>query len=113
MGYAPHTGFRAGLCTPFYFFDVKANELTDLRVEPMAFMDTTFTHYHKDTPEQALEKIQQIMRYVSETGGNVIGLWHNSTFTEQGIYKGWRQVFETVAMEAAALAQAHSPVETE
>lgn len=105
MGYAPHVGFRAGLCTPFQFFNLKRNEETLLTLHPITFMDTTFTHYYLTDTDFAIDKILQLMRSVQECGGNFTGLWHNSSFTERGEWKGWRQIFETVAEQAALIQQ--------
>ena len=103
MGYAPHIGFRSGLCIPHYFFDVRKNEVTNLKVYPFAFMDATFTHYYNCDPEYAIEKIRALMRHVKYTGGHFMGLWHNSSFTEQDEWKGWREIFETVAEQASII----------
>lgn len=105
MGYASRNGFRAGICTPYYFFNIRKNEVTNLKIFPFAFMDATFAHYQKTDPESALNEIRQLMRYVYEVGGAFYGLWHNSSFTEQKEWKGYRNVFETVALEASALMQ--------
>lgn len=103
LGYAAHAGFRAGMCTPFYFFNVRNNEQTSLRIFPFTFMDATFTHYYRSNNEQALEKIRDLMKSVYDVGGTMIGIWHNSSFTEEKEWKGWRSIFETVAYEAAQL----------
>lgn len=103
MGYAPHVGFRAGICTPFKFFNVRLNEATELMVHPITFMDTTFTHYYHSDNAFALEKIQQLMKTVSECGGDFTGLWHNSSFTERNEWKGWKEIFETVARQASLI----------
>lgn len=101
MGYAGRVGFRAATCSPFSFFNLKHNIKTDLRIYPFAFMDSTFTHYLKQDTDIALEKILQLMKSVRKVGGPFIGLWHNSSFSEQKEWRGWREVFETVAGEAA------------
>jgi len=103
MAYAPRTGFRAGICSPFYFFNLKTNEVTALRIFPVSFMDATFTQYKKVNVEQAVNEIKEIMNVVEEVGGTFISLWHNSSFTEEGAWKGWRKVFETVIREAAEI----------
>jgi hypothetical protein len=105
MGYASRNGFRAGISTPFYYFNLRKNEVTDLKIYPFAFMDSTFAHYQKTDPETALNEIRMLMRYVNETGGTFYGLWHNSSFTEQKEWKGYTYVFETVAAEAALMMQ--------
>ncbi|MFN8297914.1 MAG: polysaccharide deacetylase family protein [Chitinophagales bacterium] len=103
MGYAPRAGFRAGICTPFYWYNLKTDTVTDLKLFPIAFMDTTFTEYRKTTPKESLEKIKSIIKAVKEVEGTVYGLWHNSSFTEQGVWHGWRKVFEETAAYAQSL----------
>ena len=104
-GYAARIGFRAATCTPFYFFNLATNERTNVKIHPFAFMDTTLAQYNKLSAKDSLQKILQIMKWVKEVEGPFIGLWHNSSFTETGIWKGWKNVFETVAKEASALTE--------
>lgn len=103
MGYAPHVGFRAGLCTPFKFFNLKRNEESLLTIHPISFMDTTFTHYYNTDTQFALEKIRHLMNNVKTCGGDFTGLWHNNSFTEKNEWKGWREIFELIASEASAI----------
>lgn len=103
MGYGPHAGFRAGICTPFYFFNLRTNEQTELKIHPIAFMDTTFTHYYRHNNREAMRTLRTITKNVSEVNGTMYGLWHNSSFSEQNEWKGWRKIFETIADEAATL----------
>ena len=35
MGYADQIGFRAGTCTPFYFYDLENEIQTTLKVHPL------------------------------------------------------------------------------
>lgn len=103
MGYAARIGFRAATCSPYKFFNLLQNEATDFTIYPFAFMDTTLTHYNKFDADESLKRILGLMKYVKEVEGEFIGLWHNSSFTEQKEWKGWRNVFETVAREANLL----------
>lgn len=105
MGYGPHAGFRAGICTPFYFFNLRANERTELKIHPIAFMDTTFTHYYRHNNREAMRTLRNIIKNVYEVNGTLYGLWHNSSFSEQREWKGWRKIFEKVSEEASALMQ--------
>ncbi len=107
MGYGPHAGFRASICTPYFFFNLEQNEVTSLKVHPIAFMDTTFAHYKRESAEHALDKIGEIMNYVKETGGTCVGLWHNSSFTDVAEWKGYKYVFESTAAKASALMDAN------
>lgn len=100
MGYASRTGFRASICTPFYYFNLKENYTTKLKVFPFAFMDTTLNHYNKLQPEEAKRKIFKLMDSVKEVGGSFYGLWHNSSLSNDREWEGWRSVFEEVAEKA-------------
>ena len=68
-------------------------------------MDTTLAHHNKLSARHSLEKILQVMTWVKEVEGPFIGLWHNSSFTETGVWRGWKNVFDTVAKEAAAITE--------
>ena len=105
FGYTTRVGFRAGTCTPFFLFNVLKNERTNIKIYPFAFMDTTLAQYNKLSAHESLEKILQIMKSVKEVDGPFIGVWHNSSFIESGVWKGWKNVFETVAEEATALTE--------
>lgn len=94
MGVAAHQGFRAGTCTPFLFFDLEENKVTGLRVHPFAVMDATLRHYQKMKPTSATEKICEMMDSVKSVDGNFCCIWHNNSFCEDKVWKGWRHVFE-------------------
>jgi len=105
FGYATRVGFRAATCNPFYFFNLAKNERTDLKIYPFAFMDTTLARYNKLGVKESQAKILQMMKWVKEVEGPFVGVWHNNSFVETGIWKGWKDVFETVAKEASALTE--------
>lgn len=94
MGYSCLHGFRAGICTPFYFYDLERETATNLLVVPFQVMDGTFTHYLKLSPDKAFEEIKKIMTEVKNVGGTFVSIWHNETVNDKGIWKGFRQVFE-------------------
>ena len=94
MGYSCLPGFRAGICTPYYFYDLERETTTNLLITPFQVMDGTFTHYLQLSPEKAWEEIRLLMEEVKKTGGTFVGIWHNETVNDQGIWKGFRKVFE-------------------
>ena len=100
MGFADVTGFRAGICNPFLFFDLKKNEATSLRIFPLSIMDSTLNTYLKLKPEKAKEKISDLIKIVKKHNGTFISLWHNETVSETGIWQGWKSVFEFCLNEA-------------
>jgi len=100
MGYAAHTGFRAGTCTPFRFYDLDLETPTELMVHPFAVMEATLKYYMKLSPEDAKTHISELIRKVRSVNGTFIGLWHNETLSDQDIWKGWRDVFVHMIKEA-------------
>ena len=94
MGYADNVGFRASICTPYIFFDVLQNKVINLTIHPFAYMDGTLNQYLGLSIENAKEKVASLKRQVKEVGGVFIGVWHNETVNDKGIWKGWREVYE-------------------
>lgn len=94
MGYSCLPGFRAGICTPYYHYDLLRETTTNLLVIPFQIMDGTFTHYLHLPPEKAWEEIRKIMEEVKNVGGTFVSIWHNETVNDRGIWKGYRKVFE-------------------
>lgn len=96
MGYTTHMGFRAGIAAPFHFFDLKLNQATDLVLVPFCAMDITPLHYEQKTPEEAIERIKDLLWEVQNVGGLFVSLWHNESLSEDGRWKGWRKVYEAL-----------------
>ncbi len=94
LGYSSETGFRAGICTPFYFYDLKKEKTTKLLVTPFQVMDVTLRDYLGLTPAEALSEITNLMTEVKNVGGTFVSIWHNETVTDLGRWKGFREVFE-------------------
>lgn len=101
MGYAAEHGFRAGICTPYRFYDLEQEIETPLRIHPFPFMEGTFIYYLKQSPEQAWEIIQYYIETYRRYGGEFIPIWHNRVFSEkEAEWKGWNQLFEKMVQAA-------------
>jgi len=94
MGYPSKPGFRAGIANPFYFYNLKLEIKTLLRIVPFVMMDAMFKNYQKFTPELALQKTNEIVDAVKLVNGNCTYIWHNSSLSETDGWEGWRNVFE-------------------
>ncbi len=97
MGYASEPGFRAGTCTPFYFYDLDTERETKLILHPFALMDGTLKDSQKMNPAQAIEKAKYLADQVKNVNGTFITLWHNHSFDETSEWKSWTNVFEELA----------------
>ncbi len=90
MGYAPVVGFRASTCTSHYFFDIKKDERSLLKVYPFCFMDSTWRYYLNNDDDQAINKLYELMTTVNNVGGTFITLFHNDTFENEA----WKKIYE-------------------
>lgn len=100
MGYALQVGFRASICTPFYFYDLDNEQITSLRIHPFAVMDATLKYYMKVRPDQAMSYILPLIKEVKNVNGDFISLWHNESLSENKLWSGWRDVYREM-VEAA------------
>jgi len=93
LGYPSHPGFRAGICNPFYFFDLSTNKKTNLRIFPFQVMDNMMLTYLKYSPHEAMDKLEQIINEVKKYKGLFISIWHNDFFTNKKRWEGWLPVY--------------------
>lgn len=94
MGFASQVGFRAGICTPFHFYDLDMEVETKLKIHPFAVMEGTLKYYMKVPKEEALLQIKKLIDEVKAVNGQFISLWHNDTLNDQKLWAGWKNIFE-------------------
>lgn len=100
MGYADQVGFRASICTPFFFYDLDLESETKLKIHPFAVMDGTLRDYLNTNPEDAKMIISKLVLEVKHVNGHFISLWHNESLSNTGKWKDWLQVYEHLLREA-------------
>jgi hypothetical protein len=93
MGYPGQPGFRAGVCTPFFFYDLQKDERTSLKVWPVTLMDRTLKDYLHKVPEESMDIINTYVGIVERAGGWFIPIWHNDSLSNYGEWEGWRNVY--------------------
>jgi hypothetical protein len=101
MGYPDQPGFRASICTPFFFYDLDLEFETSLKVHPFCLMDGTLKDYMKLEPHETFALMTELVSEVKAVHGEFIAIWHNESFAENERWKGWRAVFEYLLKEAA------------
>ena len=101
MGYADDIGFRAGMATPFYWYDLENEQITHLIIHPFQVMEVTLMEYLKLTPDEAIEQVKPLIAATKAVGGTFTTLWHNSTLSKHES-ENWRDVYEKIIGEAIA-----------
>lgn len=95
MGYHTHTGFRAGTCTPFYFYDLDYEIQTPLKVFPYAFNAEIYKNQQL-TPKEALLHMLNLKNEVKKVNGTFISLFHNSILSDLPDNQAWLKIYEDI-----------------
>lgn len=99
MGYGSINGFRASVCSSFKWFNLSANEATNLLIYPFCFMDANSFFELKQSPRQAYDELMHYYSIVKKYQGVFISIWHNNILGTQEMYKGWSEMFELFMKE--------------
>ena len=102
MGFADYPGFRAGICTPFYFYDLKHEEATNLLLYPSAYMDGNYIKYLKATPSEASIMITDLIQKVKAVDGLFTSIWHNDTLSGKGTHAHWKEVHDDMIKQVSS-----------
>jgi hypothetical protein len=75
-------GFRAGICHPFPFYDLRQEKTLHITIFPTCMMDNTFTnHLQIQNIEEAYRIAKNIIDQVKKYRGIFIPIFHNSTIS--------------------------------
>lgn len=101
LGFPDQPGFRAGIASPFPFFDLKENRTTDLILHPVTFMDVTYRDHLRLTPAEALKSMEELINRVRECNGELVTIWHNESLGEDPRWHGWQDVYPSMLQMAS------------
>jgi hypothetical protein len=96
MGYSKDIGFRAGICSPFYFYNLKEEKMTELLVHPFCVMDSTLKFHLKIRSSEILYTIKPLFEHVKAVKGELVTVFHNESFGTHKVWKNWGDVYESV-----------------
>jgi hypothetical protein len=99
MGYGSINGFRASVCSSFYWYDLQKETTTPLLVYPFCFMDANSYYEQTDTPQEAYNELLHYYELVKKLKGVCITIWHNSLLGTDPRFEGWRSMFELFMRE--------------
>ncbi len=87
-------GYLRGMAIAFPWYDFKRERISNLILHPVMVMDRALQKYQGYTADKAWDKIKQEIETCLSYGGDFVILWHNTTLSETGEWKGWRLVWE-------------------
>mgnify|MGYP000014674174 CR=1 FL=1 len=91
MGYVNESGFRAGTCTPFLFYDIDYEIQTPLMINSYNMMDFVLLKH-----ASLLDKQQEMIKLITEirkVDGTFIPVFHNYSFGNEKTWKGFKELF--------------------
>ncbi|MGB7393926.1 MAG: polysaccharide deacetylase family protein [Pricia sp.] len=93
MGYTHEPGFRAGTCTPFYFYDVHLEIQHPIRIHPFAFHDYAFANL--GNRDGILKRLDALNDEVRKVNGSFMTVFSNELLgTENRV--DWIGLYATV-----------------
>jgi hypothetical protein len=94
MGYGTINGFRASVSTPFKWYDLAAEKLTNLLVYPYCWMDANSYYEQNYKPSQAYDELKHYHDVVKKVRGTLVTISHNNFLSTESNFAGWKEVYE-------------------
>lgn len=94
MGYIDYLGFRAGTCTPFFFYDLDYEIQTPLKINTYHVLDNALLK-----TQSLLDKKQALNNLIAEVkkvNGTFVSVFHNYTFSNNEKWKGYKDLFNII-----------------
>lgn len=96
IGYSSIVGYRAGTCSPFYFYDLLLEKETELKIYPFTFMERTLRQHLQLNTNEAQKIISENINELKDLNGLFVSLWHNESLSDIDYWKGWKLVYEQI-----------------
>jgi len=103
MGYGNINGFRASYADPHPWFDLVNNEVTDLIVHPFFYMDTVSVFQQEESPDEAMDFIQQTMSTCRGVVRELQFVFHPHALAE----KRWRDLLTNILRQSTITQHQH------
>lgn len=94
MGYNNEIGFRASTCTPFLFYDLDYEVQKPLLVHSHQCID--YGLLSKTTINDKKKALKLIMHETKQVQGEFVAIFHNYTFGNLPLWKGFKEIFKIV-----------------
>jgi len=93
MGYGRVQGFRASVCTPFRWYNLRIESATDLHIIPFCFMEVTSIYHLQQQPAEALQEMKLLYDKVKAVNGTFSMIWHNHMLGSFSESAPWKKIY--------------------
>lgn len=93
LGYSSHIGFRSGTSLPHFFYDLKKEKSTQLKIFNPCIMDSSFEY---GSVQNFRENCQQLIEEVKVYGGYFIPIFHNDILAIEEWKENYKFCIDTI-----------------
>ncbi|MBU2939358.1 polysaccharide deacetylase family protein [Lacinutrix sp. C3R15] len=94
MGFVNHIGFRAGTCTPFFFYDLDYEVQTPLKIYSYHLLD--YALFKTNSLLDKKKVLNQVIHEIKKVNGCFIPVFHNYTFSDVERWHGFKELFNII-----------------
>jgi hypothetical protein len=94
LGYTGINGFRAGVCHPFYWYDIGREQESPLELHPFCIGDVCLEKQSGSDVSKALEIVSEYVRTIKFFNGQFISVFHNDMLANTAKGRSWRGLYE-------------------
>lgn len=94
MGYIDYLGFRAGTCTPFFFYDLDYEIQTPLKINTYHVLDNALLKTHSLLDKKMV--LNNLISEVKKVNGTFVSVFHNYTFSGDEKWKDYKELFNII-----------------
>ncbi len=94
MGYIDYLGFRAGTCTPFFFYDLDYEIQTPLKINTYHVLDNALLKTQSLLDKKMV--LNNLISEVKKVNGTFVSVFHNYTFSGDEKWKGYKDLFNII-----------------
>ncbi|WP_314590555.1 polysaccharide deacetylase family protein [Paenibacillus terrigena] len=98
LGFAEDGGFRSGICQAYQVFDVRNRCELTLREMPLTVMEVSLVGYLGLSPQDMLDRMNELQQKVRRYGGQFVLLWHNSNLSGR-TWDPYRPIYQSFLLE--------------
>lgn len=100
MGYGSINGFRASVASPFYWYNLKTEKISTLRIYPFCFMDANSFYEQKLNAAGAFTEMLYYLHTCKKVNGTLISIFHNNFLGTDKQFSGWKEMYEKFISQA-------------
>jgi glycosyltransferase involved in cell wall biosynthesis len=106
LGFSERPGYAAGIARPFRPYVLAEERPANLRLVPLAVMDTTLHSHLGLDADSARDRALDVLDACRRSGGAAALLWHNTYLADErapGYRSTWEELLDELALRGAAM----------